>query len=137
LGRIYIKKGNYHTASKYFLEIKNKYEDGVLGYSDVLMREASYYLGVNFMNKNNIDSAKFSFELCNKLSEKLDARNDEESGFQINGYLYLGKICANTNNDELAKKYYNKVLDMRDYRNSHDKVKRYLAKLEEKKKAGD
>ena len=137
LGRIYIKKGNYHTASKYFLEIKNKYEDSVLGYSDVLMREASYYLGVNYMNKNEIESAKSSFTLSTNLSEKLDARNDEESGFQINGYLYLGKICANTNDNELAKKYYNKVLDMRDYRNSHDKVKRYLVKLEENKKAGN
>ena len=38
---------------------------------------------------------------------------------------------------ELAKKYYNKVLEMRDYRNSHEKVKRYLTKLEENKKAGD
>ncbi len=137
MGRIYIKKGNYHTASKYFLEIKKKYEKNILGYSDVLMREASYYLGVNYMNKNEIDLAKSSFELCTNLSEKLDERNDEESGFQINGYLYLGKISANTNNIESAKKYYNKVLDMRDYRNSHDKVKRYLAKLEENKKAGN
>ena len=58
LGRIYIKKGNYHTASKYFLEIKKKYEQKVMGYSDVLLREASYYLGVNYMKKNEIDLAK-------------------------------------------------------------------------------
>lgn len=137
LGRIYVKKGNYHTASLYFLEIKKKYEEKVLGYTDVLMREASYYLGVNYMNKNEIELAKSSFELCTDLSEKLDERNDEESGFQINGYMYLGRLSANTKNIESAKKYYNKVLDMRDYRNSHDKVKRYLAKLEENNKAGN
>ena len=137
MGRIYIKKGNYTEASKYFLEIKDKCEKKLLGYNDLLLRESTYYLGVNYMSKNNIKSAQESFEKCVEISSKLDEKDDEESGFQVNGYMYLGKMASNTGDNKLAKKYFQKVLEMRDYSNSHEKVKKYLAKLEDNKKAGD
>ena len=63
--------------------------------------------------------------------KKLDEENDEESGFQINSVLYLGKICDQLGDIDLAKKYYNEVLEMREYIKSHNKAKRYLKKLKD------
>ncbi len=137
MGRIYIKKGNYTTASKYFLEIKDKCEKKLLGYNDLLLREATYYLGVNYQSKNQIDLARENFKKCTEVSSVIDEKNEEESGFQVNGYLYLGKIANRSGDTKAAKKYFLKVLEMRDYSNSHNKVKKYLANLEDNKKVGD
>ena len=106
MGRIFIKKGNYVAASKYFLEIKDKCEKKLLGYNDLLLRESTYYLGVHYMSKNDIESAKESFIKCTEISSILDERDDKESGFQINGYVYLGKIASNSGKIELAKKLF-------------------------------
>ena len=85
------------------------------------------------MQQNQIDSAKTNFEKCVELSKILDEAKDEESGFRINATLYLGKLALNLGNSELARKYYEEVLDMREYNNSHDKAERYLAKMDNKK----
>lgn len=129
LGRIFVKKGDYAKASLYFKDIEEKGEKKKLGYTPILMREASYYLGVDNMRKNQIESAKNQFEKCVELSLSLDEDNDEESGFQINAMLYLAKIATQLNNRELAINYYEKILEMRDYRNSHKKAEKYLKKL--------
>lgn len=137
MGRIYIKKGNYTTASKYFLEIKDKCEKKLLGYNDLLLREATYYLGVNYLSKNKIDLARDCFEKSTEISTVIDEKSGEESGFQVNGYLYLGKIANRSGDKKAAERYFLKVLEMKDYSNSHKKVKRYLANLEDNKKVGN
>lgn len=101
----------------------------MLGYNSVLLREAEYYLGVNYMRKNEIDSARASFTNCYKISGKVDEQRDEESGFQINALIYLARIADRSGDENLAKKYYEEVLDLRNYSNSHKKAERYLAKL--------
>lgn len=129
VGRIYVKKGDYKKAAKYFVNIKNKCDEKLTGYNDLLLRESSYYLGVNYMQVSKIDSAKKCYQKCVDLSKILEKDNDEESGFLVNSTLYLGKICSQKGNPELAKKYYDEVLEMRDYSNSHSKAKRYIEKL--------
>ncbi len=137
LGRIFVKKGDYKQASLYFFDIKRKCENNFPGYSEKLLREASYYLGVNYLQQNEIDSSRTCFEICEAISKDLDKESDEDSGFRINALLYLGKIADQTGEAEKAIEYYRKVLEMRDYNNSHSKAERYLTKLEKKKKAGN
>jgi tetratricopeptide (TPR) repeat protein len=129
VGRVFVKKGNYNKAAMIFEDVKKKSELNMPGYSETLLRESTYYLGVNHMRKNQIDSAESSFSQCVELSRRLDEENDEESGFQVNAVLYLGKIYSQRGEAELAKKYYNHVLEMRDYSNSHKKAERFLVKL--------
>jgi len=136
LGRIFVKKGNYGDAVVYFKDIKKKCDQDLIGYNEMLLRESSYYLGVNYMRTDNIDSAKACFSQCADLSVKLDKKNDEESGFQINAVLYLGKIAGQKGEADLAREFYDRVLEMREYNNSHSKATRYLSKLNENKKAG-
>ncbi len=132
VGRIYVKKGDYATASNYFGDIKNKSYKKMPGYNEVLLREAEYYLGVNYMRKNKIDEAKKSFNNCYALSKEIDEERDEESGFQVNAIIYLARIADRTGDKNLAKKYFEEVLDLRDYSNSHKKAERYLSKLKSK-----
>ncbi len=128
VGRIFVKKGNYSKASEYFRDIYEKSKENFPGYNDLLRREAIYYLGVNYISKSLIDSAKSSFLECLELSKKLDAERDEESGFMINGIIYLARIADRTGEKEKAKKLYEKILDLRNYSNSHKKAKKYLEK---------
>ncbi len=130
VGRIYVKKGDYATASNYFGDIKSKCDMDMPGYNNVLLREAEYYLGVNYMRKNKVDEAKKSFNNCYELSKKIDEDRDEESGFQVNALIYLARIADRTDDKISAIKYYEEVLDLREYNNSHKKAKRYLNKLE-------
>lgn len=129
VGRIFVKMGNYNKASVYFKDIKQKAEQNYAGYNDLLLREASYYLGVDYMRQNKIDSAKSSFAKCLELSNEIDAEKDEESGFKVNAVLYLGKIAFQQKEEIIAKKYYNQILEMRDFSNSHKKARDYLSKL--------
>jgi tetratricopeptide (TPR) repeat protein len=134
---IFVKKGYYLKAAVYFSDINNKCELDLPGYNENLLRESSYYLGVKYMQTNQIDSARISFELCNEVSIEIDNEKDEESGFRINAVLYLGKIADQTGNYGEAEKYYEQVLEMREYNKSHQKAERYLSKLKDKKKAGN
>ena len=132
VGRIYVKKGDYATASNYFGDIKDKANRNMPGYNEVLLREAEYYLGVNYMRKNKIDSANASFSDCYELSKIIDEDRDEESGFQVNALIYLARIADRKGDKNSAKKYYEEVLDLRNYSNSHKKAKRYLTEEDEK-----
>lgn len=129
LGRIFIKKNDYQNACVYFSDILSKGERGMPGYNLSLMREANYYLGVDYLRKSEIESARISFEECYELSKILDEDKDEESGFQVNAVLYLAKIASQTGNEELAKHHYNALLEIRDYNGSHKKAEKYLDKL--------
>lgn len=136
VGRIFVKKGDYTKASVIFENIKRKSESKMMGYDDNLLRESNYYLGVYQLGKNKIELAKSSFTNCFEISKKLDKEKDEESGFMINAALYLCKIYSQEENYDLANKYYELTMDMREYSNSHKKAKKYISKLN-KKKAGD
>jgi hypothetical protein len=65
-------------------------------------------------------------------SLKLD--KDEESGFLINSTLYLGMIKEMREEYPAAKMYYEKVLDMREFGNSHALAESYLERIEKQGK---
>ena len=58
------------------------------------------------------------------ISKQIDTK--EESGFWINAYLYLGMINDQLGNREKAVEYYEKLLEMREYLNSHELAEKYL-----------
>jgi len=127
-GRIFIKKGDYTKASRIFKKIKDKHNLNLPGYSKLLSRESNYYLGVDRMNKGQIDEAKIYFLECEMLSRELESEKEEESGFLVNSILYLAKLCDKKGDFELARKRYSELLKMRDYGNSHKKAEKYLNK---------
>jgi len=126
LGRISIKRGDYYSGSKIFASVMTKAEKNLPGYNtQKTKREASYYIGYQYRITNQLDSAKYFFEMCASTSKEIDKK--EESGFWINAYLYLGMINDQLNERDKAVKYYEKLLEMREYLNSHELAKKYLS----------
>ncbi|MBM4172483.1 MAG: tetratricopeptide repeat protein [Ignavibacteria bacterium] len=123
-GLTYVKENNYPEAAKTFREIFLKAEKGFPGYNKRYKREASYYIGMDFKQKNIADSAAYYFEKSEKLSREIDKK--EASGFLINTVLYLGMLYDQLNQRDKAIKYYNEVLQLKERNDSHDLARRYL-----------
>ncbi len=124
-GRIKAKEGNYKASSLIFGDILKKGENNYPGYNYLnTKREASYYVGLQYRNESQIDSAKYYFTECATISKKID--KDDPSGFLINSYLYLGMLNDLMGNRNKAIEYYNRLLDMNEYGQSHTLAKKYL-----------
>lgn len=128
-GRIELKRSEPVLADSIFRDIYFKSERKMPGYNTLIIkREANYYIGNRFRNTGNYDSAQVYLERCVEYSLKTD--KDEESGFLINATLYLGMIKENKKEYAAAKMYYEKVLDMREYANSHSIAETNLERME-------
>ena len=127
MGRIAARKGDYLTCASVFQDVLKKADKNYFGYNNnKAEREAYYYIAVEARDEKKIDSAKIDFEKCADISRQVDKK--DESGFLINSILYLGMINDIQGNREKAKDYYNKLLDMKEYGNSHALAKQYLDK---------
>lgn len=127
-GRIEFRIGNRLLADSLFKSVLQKSESKYPGYSSLAaLREASYYVGYNYKNNNQLDSAKVYFEKCIAESKKIDV--DEESGFQVNAILYLAQIAEAMNYNDEAIKLYENLLDIRDYGGSHSTAETSLKNL--------
>jgi len=132
-GRIAMKKGNIILADSIFKNVLWKGEKRYPGYITLkAKREANYYVGYNYRNLGKYDSAQVYLEKCMNYSLKLD--KDEESGFLINATLYLGTIKEMGKEYAAAKMYYERVLDMREFGNSHSLAESYLERIEKQGK---
>lgn len=129
-GRIFVKKGDYKSASNIFSRIYDKSNNKYLGYTPIIKREAVYYLGKNELNKGDLQKAKIYFEECLSLSKTLDKKQIETSGFWVNSLLSLGKIYDRLNDKNSAINAYQSVLSLKDYKDSHKKAEEYLKKIQ-------
>ena len=123
-GAIYVRKNDYTSAVKIFRDVLDKCNKGLTGYNERARREANYYIGQDYMNRNIADSAKTYFSKSEQLSRKID--DDEPSGFLLNAVLYLGMLNDQLGNRAEAIKYYKEVLDMKDRGDNHKKAEQYL-----------
>jgi len=127
MGRIEARKGDYPACAAVFQDVLSKADKNYFGYNNKkVIREALYYIGVEARNEKKLDSAKTYFEKCADISRQIDQK--EESGFLINSVLYIGMINDIQGYRDKAKDCYNKLLDMKEYGNSHSLAKQYLDK---------
>lgn len=128
LGRIYVRQGKMQLADSLFKDVLRKADENFYGYNfPASLREANYYVGYNYKLNNELDSAKIYLTRCAEISEQID--KDEESGFLINSILYLAQISESKNLFEEAISYYEQLLKMRDWGNSHTLAKNSLKRL--------
>ena len=126
-GRIEARKGDYVNSSAIFKDVLIKADSGLTGYTVLpAKREATYYVALQYKNSNDFDSSEYYFNKCIEYSKELD--KDGESGFRINSVLYLGMINDQNGNRGKALDYYNELLDMKEYGNSHSLAKKYIEK---------
>jgi len=125
LGRIYARQGKSKLSAQIFWDVLRKNKKSFTGYTFLpVKREADYYVAYQYRLEGKLDSAKIFFKDCANLSKKID--KDEESGFLINSYLYLGMIADASNERARAVEYYNRVLDMKEFKNSQSLAEQYL-----------
>jgi tetratricopeptide (TPR) repeat protein len=128
-GRIAVRKGDYFLADSVFKNILIKAEKKYYGYNTPnTLREASYYVGNNYKNNGELDSAKVYLKKSILESKKIDEEG-EESGFQVNAYLYLAQIAEALKQKDEAIRLYEKLLDIKDYGRSHSIAENSLKNL--------
>lgn len=128
LGRNLIKLNRYEQADSLWRIVVERCENCWRGYINKVKREALYYIADQHKRKNEIDSAIIKYAEVEKLSEEIDYVDANESGFLINAVLYQGMLYDKKGLRNKAIKKYEKVLDLDDYRESHEKAERYLKK---------
>ncbi|GAB1371264.1 hypothetical protein MASR1M45_13260 [Candidatus Kapaibacterium sp.] len=122
LARILVRKGEQELYEKEWRDILNKCMDKKVGYDHFTAREAMYYVGLSLMRNRNYDSALRYFLKAGEGA----VIDDEDSGFTVNVNLFIGNIYDIKNKRSDAKKYYTKVLKLKEFDNSHTKAKVYL-----------
>lgn len=117
LGRCYVVTSNWAMVQQVWSEVAGRCAKMQRGYTPSVEREAEYYLGMYDLTMNNYDSALKHFYRCDDLSRKLD--EDGASGFMVQANIKIGNIYDLQQKRNLAVQQYHKVLDMKEYKDSH------------------
>jgi len=132
-GRIATRKSEWNIVDSVFKNVLKKAEKNREGYNTPMVRrEANYYIGQNLKNNGDIAGAFSHYKKCIEDSKLID--REKESGFRINATLYSGTIMETWGKYDEAKKYYNAVLKMREFNNSHKLAETYLVRIKELEK---
>lgn len=125
LGRTYIRYGDYQAASQIFQEVYRRGKEGFAGYNKNALREASYYIGMNYRLEGKYDSSAFYFKESLDISKEIDKKK-EESGFQSYAALNLGIVYDLMGRRDEAIKTYKYVLSIRDWNDAHSLAQKYI-----------
>jgi tetratricopeptide (TPR) repeat protein len=124
LGRCCSVLGQWKDSDAAFREILARAQGGKRGYGKSSEREAEYYIGLAQMGmKNNAEALKH-FYRCDELSRVLDVH--EQSGFMAMANLKVGVIFDMEGKRDQAIAQYRKVLDLKEYKDSHEQAERFL-----------
>jgi tetratricopeptide (TPR) repeat protein len=123
LARCYIRMGMNSEADKEWRDILMKSMKKQIGYNFLTAREATYYVGVALMNTREYEKA---LKFLLKSKEGSEVIDKKPSGFYISTLLKIGNIYDALGNREKAKSYYNKVISIPEWNDSHKTAKRFL-----------
>jgi tetratricopeptide (TPR) repeat protein len=126
VARCYVSNNNWAQVETTFADIAAKAQRSQRGYSAQAWREAEYYLGVCDMNNKRYETALRHFYKCDELSRSVD--KDEVSGFMVMANLKAGMVSDALGRRETAEAQYRKVLDMKEYLDSHRQAEEFLKK---------
>jgi tetratricopeptide (TPR) repeat protein len=125
-GRCYVSLGYWAEAFKVFSEVEQRYRTHQAGYDVYDGREAYYYIGRHFFLAGRFDEALQSFLRCDEICRRLD--KSSASGFMSMTNLMMGMVYDAQKRRGSALAQYQKVLDMKEYENTHKEARRYMEK---------
>ena len=123
-GRCYVSLGNWGEASRLFAEVEERFREKQPGYDVYDGREAYYYLGKFHFLSGRLNEALQSLYKCDELSRKLD--KEGASGFMSMSNLTIGLIYDLQKRRASAVAQYRKVLDMKEFENTHKDARRFI-----------
>ncbi len=124
VGRCYVSMGYWVEAIRIFSEVEERYRQGQEGYDDYDGREAYYYIGRNYFISGKLDESLTNMYRCDEISRTLDKNG--ASGFMSMANLTIGMIYDLQKKRSAAVAQYQKVLDMKEYENTHKDAQRFL-----------
>ena len=124
LGRCLTSLGMLADANDVFVDIEKRFRAKQTGYDIYDAREAYYYLGRYEFIGGRFDAALKYFYKCDELSRKID--KDGASGFMSMANLTIGMTYDAQKNRKQAMAQYRKVLQMKEYEQSHNEAEKYL-----------
>ena len=124
LGNSYVGQGKWTEALSVWKSIIEKTDSSKPGYSSVfLKRESNYYTALCFLKLNRIIEAEPFVEKALEITQKIDTENDDAYTSYI--YLISGMLNDVKGNKSTAVNFYDKVLSMKNYQNSHQEAERF------------
>lgn len=124
VGRCHVAMGNYQRAEETFGEILEDARNDSRGYTNIVEREAEYYLGLCALQLGKREDALKHLYRCDELCRTLDSR--EASGFMTMANLKIGMVYDLQGRRGEAVRQYQKVLSMKAYKDTHTQAERYL-----------
>jgi len=125
-GRCYVSLGYWAEAFQIFTEVEERFRNKQVGYDVYDGREAYYYIGRHYFLAGRLDDASQQLYQCDALSRKID--KSSPSGFMSMANLMIGMIYDLQKRRGSAQAQYQKVLDMKEYENTHEEARRYMEK---------
>lgn len=120
----YSGSGRYTEALDGWIKVRNKYLNKENGYQyDLVLREADYYISLSLLKLVRLEELEQYINECEIISDKIDS---EDTSFKVYTYLMQGMKNDMLGNRSKAVEYYEKVLNSKEFGNSHSEAKRFL-----------
>lgn len=125
-GRSYVSLGYWAEAFKVFSEVEEKYRTHQAGYDVYDGREAYYYIGRHLFLSGRFEESIQNLLRCDEICRRVDKNN--ASGFMSMANLLIGMAYDAQKKRGSALAQYQKVLDMKEFENTHKEARRYTEK---------
>lgn len=117
-------EGKWDSSLTGWKNIVSKIDSNKTGYNSInLKREANYYVALSLCKLNRISEAESYLKIAEDITKKID--KDNEHAYSAYIYLLSGMLNDVKGNKSTAEYYYDKVLGMKDFQNSHADAERY------------
>ena len=125
-GRCYVSMGYWAEAYRVFSEVEEKYRTHQAGYDAYDGREAYYYIGRHLFLIGRFEESMQNLLRCDEICRRVD--KGSPSGFMSMANLMMGMIYDVQKKRGSALAQYQKVLDMKEFENTHKEARRYTEK---------
>ena len=119
----FVGMNKWNDALNEWRQIGNKCDSSIYGYNERLKREANYYIALSLSRVGRINEAEGNLGIANELNRKLD--KDEQTPFGAYTNMMFGMFYDQKGDHNTAISYYDKVLAMKEFGNSHVDAERF------------
>ena len=123
-GRCYVSLGYWGEAFRVFAEVEERFRAHQAGYDVYDGREAYYYIGRHYFLAGRFEESLQNFLRCDEICRRVDKSG--ASGFMSMTNLMIGMVYDAQKRRGSALAQYQKVLDMKEYENTHKEARRYM-----------
>lgn len=123
LGRVQVRLGMITDYENTWKTVLQKYTEKQLNYSNSVAREATYYIGLALLYKQDFNSSLKYFQKSLEGSKLIDKK---PTGFYSYTLIKIGNNYDALGNRSEALKYYKQAFDLPDFNDSKKIAKRYI-----------